>query len=500
MSGAAAVFGGTRAELDATVVGAGPNGLVAAVVLARAGLMVELVERAEEVGGGLRSAELTLSGFLHDRCSAVHPGALASPFFRGWGLTERVPFAVPEVSFGHALPGRALPGRALLAHRDLDRTAAELDARDPGAGRAWRAALGPLAARADAVAAVAGLPPARLLGAEPDAGLTAAAAFAAQTVAVSGGLLSRHGPAAALLAGTQAHAGAALASLPSIGAGLLLATLAHGRGWGLPLGGSRAIAEALATDLLAAGGSIRLGAEVRSPADLTPSRAVLLDTSPEFAARFAGTALPPAVRARLAAWRRGPGVAKVDFALSGPVPWADARLADTPTVHIGGGRAAIAAAEWNVLAGRIPDEPFVIVVQPCVVDPGRAPAGRHTLWASCHVPTGSELDATGLVTARIESVAPGFRDTVLAAVGRSAAELARENPNDVGGEIQGGALTLARFLLGGAASWRLPSDGLFLCSAATAPGPSTHGRNGHAAALVALRERFHVTQPPQLKP
>ncbi|WBU37431.1 phytoene desaturase family protein [Homoserinibacter sp. YIM 151385] len=475
--------------IDATVVGAGPNGLVAAVTLAHAGLRVRLVERGERVGGGMSSAELTLPGYLHDVCSAVHPGALASSFFRSWGLTERVPFRIPEVSYAHPLDGRP----AALAYRDLDRTVAELEEDGP----AWNRMMRPLV---DRFAGVQDFTGNQLLRVPRD-----------PIAAVRYGLRSLvHGPAPALagfrgqagpalFAGAAAHTVAPLHSLASGGAGLMLAAFGHTVGWGLPVGGSQAIADALAADLVAHGGEIVLGQHVGSPADLEPSAATLLDTSPAHLARFGEDLLPGGYRRALERWPRGDGVAKVDFATSGPIPWSDPRVATAPTVHLGGTRAEIAAGERDVARGRVPERPYVLLVQPSFEDPSRAPAGHHTVWAYIHVPAGSEVDATELVTQQIERFAPGFRDLVVASASRSAAELEEENPNDPGGEIMGGRMSIWRLVRRPVLStvpWRTPAPGLFLASASTPPGPSTHGMNGWFAARTALRDVFDIHDAP----
>ncbi|MBI5160701.1 MAG: NAD(P)/FAD-dependent oxidoreductase [Micrococcales bacterium] len=475
--------------IDATVVGAGPNGLVAAVTLAAAGLEVELVERADRVGGGMSSAELTLPGFVHDVCSAVHPGALASPFFRAWRLTEKVPFVIPEVSFAHPLDARP----AALAHRSLATTIEELGDDGP----AWRSLLRPLVRHAAGVQDFTGSPLVRVPRHPVTAVRFGLRALRAGGPAAETGFRGDAGPA--LFAGVAAHTVGRLARPSSAAAGLVLATFGHTTGWGFPRGGSQAIADALAGEFTAAGGRIRLGTTVTSPADLEPSRVTLLDTSPEFLARFAGDALPTGYARRMRNWRRGNGVAKVDFATSAPIPWADARVGSAPTVHLGGTRAEIAASEEDVLRGRVPANPYVLLVQPTVLDARRAPAGKHVVWAYLHVPAGSDFDATEAITAQVERFAPGFRDTVLASASRSAAQLALDNPNDPGGEIMGGTLDLWHLAARPTLSpqpWRTPLPGVYLCSASTPPGPSTHGMNGWYAAALALRDHFGIRRAP----
>lgn len=468
--------------LDVTVVGSGPNGLAAAVTAARAGLDVRLIEAAPTVGGGLRTSELTLPGFRHDVCSAVHPAAMASQFFQAFGLTERIDWIVPEVSYAHPLGD----GRAGIAWRDLDRTVEGLG-RD---GRAWRSLIGPLLKRLDGVVDFTG---SQLLRMPRDP--IAAIRYSLRALEQGSGLWNarfREDTAPAMLTGVAAHAAGKHPSLATAGAALLLAMHAHGHGWGFPAGGSQAIAHALLADLLAHGGAVQTGTRVSSLAELEPSRVVLLDTSPELLVR---SDIPAGYRRALSRFRYGPGVAKVDFALSGPVPWVNPDVALAPTVHLGGTRTEIAASENAVSRGSVPEHPYVLVTQPSVLDDSRAPAGKHVLWAYIHVPANSTLDATELVTAQVERYAPGFRDLILATANSSARELAAYNPNYIGGDIYSGALTLRQLVKRPIVStrpWRTPVDGVYLCSSATPPGPAVHGMNGWYAARLALRDRFGI--------
>ena len=395
----------TGAMLDATVVGSGPNGLAAAVTLAKAGLEVRLVERARTVGGGLRTAELTLPGFRHDVCSAVHPQALASPFFSAFGLRERVRFIIPEASYAHPLGGR----EAAIAYRDLDRTVLELG----NDGDAWRRLFGPLL---EHLAGVASFTETQLLRVPPhpiDAFRYVRRVLEQGTIAQ--GWRFRDLAAAALFAGVAAHTPGRHPSLATAGTGLLLGAHAHAGGWGVPVGGSQAIADALADEFRALGGRIDTGVEVRSRADLEPSRVTLLDTSPEFLARFAGETLPAGYRRRLARFKRGPGVAKLDLALMGPVPWTDARVATAPTVHLGGARAEIAAAEREVLRGGPHEGTSGGGLEGG--DAGRQPgaaveelARRHDLLAQREQPSErivGRLDAEEGASVRVRPVSPG---------------------------------------------------------------------------------------------
>jgi phytoene dehydrogenase-like protein len=477
--------------LDVNVVGAGPNGLAAAIILARAGLSVQVTERAPRAGGGLVTDELTLPGFRHDTGSAVHPAALASPFFQAFELTRRVPFITPDISYAHPLAD----GRAAIAYRSLDRTADALG-RD---GRAWSELFQPLLNRLDGVLDFTGD---QLLRwphdprAVFDYGLRV---LGLGTVLQR--LILRDAEAAALFAGVAAHAAGRQPSLATAGAGVLLATHGHAQGWGYPVGGSQAIADAMVADLTGHGGQLRLNTEVRSAADLEPSRVTLLDTSPAFLARFGGSALPGSYRRALARYRPGVGVAKVDFAVNGPIPWRNAEVALSPTVHLGGRAEDIARAERSVLRGRVSEHPFVLLSQPGVLDDTRAPGGNQTVWAYTHVPRNSTWDPTEAVLARIEGFAPGFRDTILDSVSRSAEGMAGLNPNFTGGDILGGAVTLRQLVKRPVVSrepWKTPVPGLYLCSASTPPGPAVHGMNGLHAATLVLRDEFGITTLPSL--
>ena len=370
---------------DVAVVGSGPNGLAAAVTLARAGLKVHVYEAAPAPGGGLRTAELMEPGHFHDVCSAVHPMALASPFFRQFELSRRIRLEVPDVSYGTPLDG----GRAALAYRSLERTVAGLG-RDGGAfGRL----MAPLVQRADGVA---DLTLNQLLRLPRDP--VAAALFGVRVLEQGSplwGLRFREELAPALLTGVAAHAVAQLPAPAPAGAGLMLGTLAHTVGWPVPVGGSAAIAQAMVADIEAHGGAVETGARIGSLAELPPVRATLLDVAPPGLLRLADGRLPDRYRRALESFRFGNAACKVDFILSGPVPWAASGLADAGTVHVGGTRAEMAEAENLVAAGRHPDRPYVLVSQPSRFDAGRAPGGRHILWSYCHVPAGSTVDMAG---------------------------------------------------------------------------------------------------------
>ncbi len=478
---------------DAVVVGAGPNGLSAAVTLARAGRSVRVYDRAERIGGGAATAELTLPGYRHDVCSAVHPLAFESRFFREFGLAQRVAFAVPEASYAHPLDG----ARAAIAYRDLDRTADALG-RD---GAAYTRLMRPLVRAASEVAEFTGGPLLRMPRHPATAVVFGLRALEQGSAAWH--LRFRDEAAPAMVTGVAAHSILTQPSIAAAGAGLALGTYAHARGWPIPIGGSQAIVDALADDLRVHGGEIVTGTEVHTLEDLPPARAVLLDVTPRALLAMAGDALPSAYRAALERFRYGAAVAKVDFALSGPVPWSDPEVRAAGTVHVGGTRAEVAAAENRVSRGGLPERPYVLVAQPSTFDESRAPAGGHTLWTYTHVPAGSAADREEAIIRQIERFAPGFRDLILASHSRTAVQVADENPNYPGGDIAAGSPDLWQLVkrpVVSADPWRTPLAGVYLCSASTSPGPGVHGLAGWHAALSALRHEFGTRALPDLSP
>ncbi|MGA7206288.1 MAG: NAD(P)/FAD-dependent oxidoreductase [Specibacter sp.] len=476
---------------DVAVIGAGPNGLAAAVTMARAGLSVTVHEAASSVGGGTRTAELTLPGFRHDVCSAVHPMAVASPFFRAFGLDRRIELLVPEISYGHPLDG----GRAGIAYRDLDRTVDALGVD----GAAWRSLMEPLLRRLDGVI---DFTQHNLVRVPRDP--LAVLRYGLRTLeqgTPAWNLRFREQAAPAMLAGVSAHAIGKLPGLASSGAGLLLGALAHAGGWPVPKGGSQAIADAMAADLLAHGGTIELDSPVTSIAELrasTGAAAVICDVTPRALLRLAGKELPQRYIRQLESFKYGPGVCKVDFALSGRVPWTNAALRGAPTLHLGGPRQAIARAENAVLSGKHPHDPYVLVAQPGVIDPSRAPAGTHTFWAYTHVPSGSTQDMKETIIAQVERFAPGFRELILATHTSTAQDVGAYNPNYIDGDISSGAVTITQLLkrpVVGREPWKTPVPGLYLGSASTPPGPAVHGMGGWFAAKSALRRTFGLPPP-----
>lgn len=481
---------GSVDSVDAVVVGAGPNGLAAAVVLARAGLSVHVYEQADRLGGGARTEELTLPGFRHDVCSAVHPMAIASPFFDAFDLPAHgVEMLQPEVAFAQPLDG----GRAGVAFRDLDATVEGLGVDGP----AWRSLVGSLSERWRQLAPTV-LSDLRSVPPHP----LAVARLGLHTLeqgSPAWNLRFRGDEAPALLTGVSSHAMAPPNRLAPAGAGLWLACLAHAVGWPVPRGGSQALADAMADDVRAHGGEIFTGVDVTSLGMLPRARAVLLDVAPEGLLRIAGDQLPPVYRRWLRAWRHVAGVCKVDFALSGPVPWTAEHLDRAGTVHVGGTRDEMLRAERAAHSGQHAERPMILTAQPGVVDDSRAPAGQHTFWTYAHVPVGSTLDQGDVVEAQIERYAPGFRDLVIGRSVITAARLAHREPNDVGGDISAGAMTPWQMVARPTPSWdpyRTPLNGVYLASASTPPGPGVHGMTGVHAVGRALRQRFGIRKDP----
>lgn len=464
----------------AVVVGSGPNGLAAAITLARAGRSVLVIEGSETVGGGMRTAELTLPGFRHDICSAVHPLGLGSPFFRSLPLEAHgLRWIQPDAPLTHPLD----QGEAVVLDRSFDATAAYLG-RD---GAAWRGLLQPLAARwEELLPDLLGplrLPRHPLLYARFGAGALLPADALAR-------VCFRGRRARALFAGLAAHSIMSLQRSLTAAYGLTMGLLAHGVGWPMPAGGSQSIADALAAYLRSLGGEIRTGWWVRSLAELPPARVTLFDITPRDLVKIAGDALPAGYRRTLRRYRYGPGVFKLDYALDGPIPWRNPAVARGGTVHVGGTLEEIVASERDAWQGRHSARPFVLVIQPSLFDPSRAPAGQHTAWTYCHVPNGSTVDMTAALEGQIERFAPGFRDRILARSAMNTAQYEQYNPNYVGGDINSGVQDLFQHFTRPAvriSPYTTPNPRLFLCSSATPPGGGVHGMCGYWAAQAALR-------------
>jgi phytoene dehydrogenase-like protein len=477
-------------DIDVNVVGSGPNGLAAAVLLARAGLRVMVWEAAAEPGGGARTSELTLPGYQHDVCSAVHPMALASPFFRAFDLPSRgVEMLQPSVAYAHPLDG----GRAALAWSDLDRTVDGLGID----GAAWRSLFAPLIERWPDLVGIA-MSDLRSLPRSPVTAIRLGLRMLEQGSALWNTRFKGE-LAPALLTGVSAHAIAPPRAFAPAGVGLLLASLAHSVGWPMPRGGSASIVNALVADLRLHGGQITTGSRVQSLDDLPPAHAVLLNTTAREFANLAGHLLPAGYVRRLKAFRHGGAAAKVDYALSGPVPWRAEGCQLAGTLHLIGSRAEAMAAEQAVAAGKHAERPYVLVTQPGVVDAGRAPAGGAVLSVYAHVPNGSAQDVSAAVTAQIERFAPGFRDLVLAQHVMPATRMAEYNTNYVGGDIAAGGMTLWQTVMRPVPRWdpyQTPLPGVYLCSASTPPGPGVHGMAGVHVARRVLRRRFGIHTDP----
>ena len=464
---------------DAVVVGSGPNGLAAAIQIARAGRSVTVYEANDTIGGGARSAALTLPGFVHDVCSAFHPMGAASPFFNQIRLSQHgLRWIHPGAPLAHPLDD----GTAAIMERSVDETAAHLGA-DAGA---WSSLYGPLAARWDQIAAetlrpVVHIPRHPLLLAR--FGLTAMRS--ARDVA-----RRFHGDhARALFGGLAAHSFLALEHPFSAAFALVMGFTGQSVGWPIAKGGSGSISDALVSYLTSLGGVVVTGRRVQALSDLPGARAYLFDTAPAALELIAGERLSSSYRRALRHYRRGPGVFKVDYALDGPIPWRATECARAGTVHVGGTFEEIAAGEREMWRGGHPERPFVLVGQQSLFDDTRAPAGKHTVWAYCHVPNGSTTDMTARIEAQLERFAPGFRERVLARHVTRPADLEKENASNLGGDISNGAHTLPQLLFRPTIAidpYRTSARDIYLCSAATPPGGGVHGMCGYNAARSAL--------------
>lgn len=465
-------------DYDAVVVGAGPNGLAAAIELARAGRSTLVVEASATPGGGCRSAALTQPGFVHDSCAAVHPLGIASPFFRSLPLERHgLEWIQPPTPLAHVLPD----GDAVTLERTIEATAAQLG---PDAD-AYRELMTPLLVRFDALLPML-LRPLRF-PAHP----LLLARFGLPALRSMKGLARRfdHDAAPALLAGIAAHAMVPLERMATASFGLVLALAGHAVGWPIARGGSQAIIDALVATLRELGGELECDRPVTRLSELPRARAYALDLSARHLLTLAGDRLPAGYQRRIAAFRYGPGVFKVDWALSAPIPWRDPACARAGTVHLSGTLGEVAGAIEAVHAGELAPRPFVLLAQPSVFDPTRAPAGMHTAWAYCHVPHGAGLDATAAIEAHVERFAPGFGATILARATRNAVETERYNPSYVGGDINGGAADLRQLFTRPVARldpYSTPAPDVFLCSSSTPPGGGVHGMCGYSCARSML--------------
>jgi phytoene dehydrogenase-like protein len=465
----------------ANIIGSGPNGLAAAITLAQSGVAVTVYERNATLGGACATAEITLPGFHHDLGSSAYPLGIASPFFKSLPLEAHgLRWIQPPAAIAHPLDG----GLAFTLEPNLADTLAQLSTQDAAAWRRLFASsirdwpklvhdfTQPLLRIPTNPVAMAffGIP----------------ALFPAQTLA---NLAFNDAPAKAIFAGCAAHSVLPLSRIASAATGVVMVASAHTTGWPIAAGGAQSITNALASYLQFLGGTITLNADITDLRDLPPADATLFDTSVSALTRIAGPALTPSFTRRLKNFKPGPGIFKLDFALNAPIPWANPACSRAATVHLGGTLEEIARSEHDAFYGRQNDNPYVLVVQPSLFDPTRAPAGRHTAWAYCHVPIGSTRDYTEIILNQITRFAPHFRDTILATVANNATTLAAWNPNLAGGDVSGGAMTLTQLLARPTLrQYRTSSPAIYLCSSSTPPGGGVHGMCGHLAALAALRD------------
>jgi len=492
-------------EFDVLIVGSGPNGLAAAVIFAAAGLSVHVIESQSQPGGGCRTVDLDLGVPLrHDLCSAVHPMAAASPFFEMFDLASHgVELVRPKVAYAHPLDR----GPAAMAYQDFAKTVDELAADDPAEGRVFQRVMGPLVEGVEAVRDI-GLSDMRRIpsAALRPTGLLAAADMAIRGLELGTTLWDRLTDAqrcGALLTGVAAHANTVIPSVAGAGTALLLGTFAHTHGWPVPIGGSQSITDALIADLSGRGVQIATGCHIAQPSQLPTARVYVFDTSPWTIADVFADRLSARYRRALRRFKPGNGVAKVDFALSEPVPWADARVALAGTVHLGGDRGEMERVEQQTAAGRVSERPMLLLSQPAVVDQSRlGPNGESPLWTYAHVPNGSPRDMTEAVTAQIERFAPGFRDVVVGSRCIPASDLAHHNANYVGGDIGVGHVSMYRMVARPMLKWnpyRTALDNVYLCSGSTPPGPGVHGMSGLHAAKRVLKQHFGIASMPDLK-
>lgn len=468
-------------DYDAVVIGSGPNGLGAAITLARAGWRVLVVESHDSPGGGMRSAELTLPGFIHDTCSAIHPMAFASPLFQSLPLAEHgLEWIHPDVLVAHPLDG----GHAAAMLRSHQATAAGLGVD----AAAYRRLFGPLIRDAEILFGEM-LGPLQIPPRHPVA-LTRFGLRALPSALAAARRYFADEPARALFAGNAAHSVMPLdRPLATSAIGIMLMLAGHVHGWPFPKGGAGKITDALVACLKAHGGEIVCGWRVATLDELPVARAYLFDTAPSALARIAGERLPAAYRRRLVRYRHGPGIFKIDYALSAPVPWTNESCRRAGTIHLGGTLDEIVTSEREAWQGFHSEKPFVLAAQQSVFDPTRAPEGRHTFWAYCHVPHGSTVDMTGAIERQIERFAPGFRDTVLARHTMTCADFERYNPNLIGGDVVGGVADWRQLFTRPVARWNpytTPAKDIFICSASTPPGAGVHGMCGASAARAVL--------------
>jgi phytoene dehydrogenase-like protein len=470
---------------SANIIGSGPNGLAAAITLAQRGVAVTVYERNARLGGACSTAEITLPGFHHDLGSSAYPLGIASPFFRSLPLEE---YGLHWIRSPAALAHPLDDGSALTLEPTLADTLAQLSPHD---AHAWKSLFASSIRDWPKLVHDVTRPLLRFpTNPVAMAFFGAPALLPAQTLA---NLVFRDAPARALFAGCAAHSVLPLSHIASSATGLVMVAAAHTTGWPIAAGGAQSITNALAAYLETLGGKIILNANIADLRDLPPADATLFDTGVPALTRIAGPALTPSFTRRLAQFKPGPGIFKLDFALSAPIPWTNPACSRAATVHLGGTLPEIARSEHDACRldgrGRLNDNPYVLLVQPSLFDPTRAPQGKHTAWAYCHVPSASTVDHTETILNQITRFAPHFRDTILATVPNNATTLAAWNPNLTGGDVSGGAMTLTQLLARPTLrQYRTSNPSLYLCSASTPPGGGVHGMCGHLAALAALHD------------
>jgi phytoene dehydrogenase-like protein len=474
-------------EYDAIVVGSGPNGLAAAITLQREGLSVLLIEGKDTIGGGLRTAEITLPGFKHDICSAIHPMAVASPFFNSLPLQEYgLEFIEPALAAAHPFDD----GTAAYLCRSIEATANSLDADK----HAYLNLIGPLVQ--DWEKLVGNILSPLKFPAHP----ILMAKFGIKALQSARQISTKFGTekAKGLWAGMTAHAIQPLTNLSTAAIGMVLSAVGHVHGWPVPKGGSQNVADALAAYFVALGGKIQTGNMVQSLEELPAAKTILLDVTPAQLLKIAGDKLSSLYRWQLKRYRYGMGVFKIDWALSAPIPFTAINCRRAGTVHLGNTFAEIARTEQQTADGIHPEKPFVLLAQPSVFDASRAPAGKHTAWAYCHVPQGSAKDMSAAIENQVERFAPGFRDTILAKSTMNTLEVERYNPNYIGGDINGGIIDLGQLYTRPAlriSPYRTSAKGLYICSSSTPPGGGVHGMCGYYAAKQALTDIFNIKLP-----
>jgi phytoene dehydrogenase-like protein len=473
-----------RPEYDAVVVGSGPNGLAAAILLQQNGLSVLVIEGKDSIGGGMRSAGLTLPGFTHDVCSAVHPLAATSPFFETLPLAEYgLEFVYPQVAAAHPFDS----GHAAVLRHSVMETAALLGEDQKAYADLIRRVVSEWPAIAPDVLGPLHFPKYPM----------AMAGFGLKALRSAAAVSQRFKTekAKGFFAGMAAHSMQPLSNLSTAATALVLLSTGHLKGWPVPIGGSEKIADALASCFISLGGKIELNTFVSSLDQLPSSKAVLFDVTPRQLLKIAGHRFSAIYKWQLRRYRYGMGVFKMDWALDGPVPFKDEQCLGAGTVHLGNTMAEIALSEKLTWNGAHPEKPFVLLAQPSLFDGSRAPAGKHTVWAYCHVPNASKMDMTGAIEKQVERFAPGFADRILARHAMNTSQIEEYNPNYIGGDINGGAFNLSQLFTRPALRWspyRTSAKGLYICSSSTPPGGGVHGMCGYHAAKRALRDVFGI--------